>query len=607
MGRKQSEFPEYIAKEFAALKPPEKITVSEWADRFRILSEKDSAAPGPWRTEKTPYLRAVMDAFSNPMIQEITFCAGTQIGKTTAEQNMQGYAIDQDPGPMLIVYPTKMLAKTNSENRIKPMIMLSPALRYKFHELESEVLELQFDSMYIALVGANSPSQLASRPARYVFYDEVDKFPKWSGKEANPIALARERTKTFYNRKIVKVSTPVLEAGNIWQSWINSDAQYEYFVPCPFCGEYQTLKNSQIKFPKECTPEEAAYSSYYECESCHERIDDRHKAGMLRDGKWKRVNQKKGRVRSVGFHLSSLYSPWLTFGDVAKEFLAVKDKPEFLQNFINSWLAEPWKEKAQIPKTELVRKNQLPYEKGYVKYEAQTVTMAVDVQKDHFWWAIYGWGPHMSSWLVDWGRAETWLDIEKVMNRDYPREKTGEPVKVSICGIDAGFRRDEVFQFCTDWLNLAVPTRGSSHPLRSLYSVTNVDKGVGAGLRVFFFDTNQAKDFIFARYSLKGGSQGAMNVYEGIEDEFCRQICSEQKVQHEDRKGNITFTWEKFTQHTDNHLLDCTTGNYVMAELMGARYLIDPKDRKEDTRYESAKEGQDFSGWFKGAEDWFKQ
>lgn len=609
MGRRPSEMPGYLARELGALKPPEKLTVSEWADRFRVLSEKDSAAPGPWRTEKTPYLRAVMDAFSNPTIQEITFCAGTQIGKTASEQNMQGYAIDQDPGPMIIVYPTKDLAKSTSQNRLIPMVLLSPVLAGKYHELESEQLELQFDSMYIALAWANSPSQLASRPVRYVFFDEVDKFPKWSGKEANPIALARERTKTFYNRKIVKVSTPVLEDGNIWQSWLNSDAQYEYFLPCPFCGKLQTLKNAQIKFPKGCTPEEAAYTAYYECEFCNQHIDDRHKMGMLRDGKWKKINKNKGRIRSVGFHLNSIYSPWLTFGDVAKEFLSTKDSPELLQNFINSWLAEPWKEKAKIPSTELVKKNQLPYEKGYVQYDAQIVTMAVDVQLDHFWWAIYGWGPHMKSWLVDWGRAETWPEIAEIMNRDYPREKTGEPVRVNIAGIDAGFRRDEVEQFCTDWMGVAVPMRGSSNAMRTLYTVYNVDKGAngqGGSVRGLMFDTNKAKDFIFARLGLEPGSEGSLNVYDDIEEEFCRQICSEQKVEHADRKGNVTFTWEKLTKHTDNHLLDCSTMNYVLADVQGVRYLIEPDKKKSDPQKEETS-GQEYAGWFAGAENWFKR
>lgn len=164
-------YPYYISAALASLRPPERLTVSEWADKYRVLSEKDTAAPGKWQTTKTPYLRGVMDAFNNRRIQDITFCAGTQVGKTSAEQNMIGYAIDQDPGPMMIVYPTDKLAEFTSENRLKPMFRLSPPIAAKFLENDSQRLELQFPQMYIALIGANSPANLSSRPVRYVFFD----------------------------------------------------------------------------------------------------------------------------------------------------------------------------------------------------------------------------------------------------------------------------------------------------------------------------------------------------------------------------------------------------------------------------------------------------
>ena len=124
---------------------------------------------------------------------------------------------------------------------MQPLIQLSPDLAQHFKERESKDLELAFDSMYIALTGANSPSDLSSRPVRYIFFDEIDKFPKWAGAEAGPMELAAERTKTFYNFKIVRVSTPTLKTGNIWQGWLNADVQYKYFVPCPHCGEPQVL------------------------------------------------------------------------------------------------------------------------------------------------------------------------------------------------------------------------------------------------------------------------------------------------------------------------------------------------------------------------------
>lgn len=282
--RNELDYPDWILNALAVLKPPEKLTVSEWADKYRILSELDSASPGHWRTSKTPYLRKVMDAFNDDFVHDISFCAGSQLGKTTAEQNMLGYAVAQDPGPMLVVYPTKELAKFTSEKRLQPMIQLSPALSKKFKERESKDLELAFDSMYIALTGANSASDLSSRPVRYVFFDEIDKFPKWTGTEASPLELAAERTKTFYNYKIVKVSSPTLEKGNIWQGWLTADVQYRYYVPCPHCGEMQILEFGQIKWPDGADENEAKTAACYECKYCHESIDDRHKPAMLRGG-----------------------------------------------------------------------------------------------------------------------------------------------------------------------------------------------------------------------------------------------------------------------------------------------------------------------------------
>ena len=190
-GKRNSSFPAYIQESFVAFRPPEELTVSEWADKYRILSELDSAAPGRWHTAKTPYLRAIMDAFNDDFVHEITFCAGTQLGKTAAEQNMIGYAIAQDPAPMLVVYPSEKLAKFTSEKRLQPMIKLSPALAEKFDERGSKDLELSLGNMYIALVGANSPSELSSRPVRYIFFDEIGQVPEMDGRGGGTVGTCR--------------------------------------------------------------------------------------------------------------------------------------------------------------------------------------------------------------------------------------------------------------------------------------------------------------------------------------------------------------------------------------------------------------------------------
>jgi phage terminase large subunit GpA-like protein len=510
----------------AVLKPPEKLTVSEWADKYRILSELDSAAPGHWRTSKTPYLKSVMDSFNEDSIHDITFCAGTQLGKTSAEQNMIGYAIAQDPGPMLVVYPSEKLAKFTSEKRLQPLIRLSPALRQKFDERGSKDLELTFSTMYIALVGANSPSDLSSRPARYVFFDEIDKFPKWTGAEAGPLELAAERTKTFYNRKTVKVSTPTLKTGNIWQGWLHADVQYRYFVPCPHCGAMQTLEMAQVQWPYGADETEARAAAYYECKYCHGMIDDRQKPAMLRAGEWRGEKQVKGRAHKVAYHLNSIYSPWLSFGDVAAKFIASKDDPALLMNFINSWLAEPWEDKSSRMKSDVVMEKALPYDRGRMPAAAQLLTCGIDVQLDHFWFSVRAWGPHLTSWLVDYGRVETWADLETVINRNYADEN-GEIHNVNLACIDSGYNTDDVYAFCAAHMDVMVPTKGSSTPLKSRYSVTVLDKqAAGFGLRLYVMDPNQMKNFIASRMSIDAGARGSWNVYRGIEREYADQICA---------------------------------------------------------------------------------
>lgn len=571
-------YPDWIMNALAALKPPERLTVSEWADKYRILSELDSASPGHWRTSKTPYLKAVMDAFNDDFVHDITFCAGSQLGKTSAEQNMIGYAVAQDPGPMLIVYPSEKLAKFTSEKRLQPLFRLSPDLSKHFRERESKDLELAFDSMYIALTGANSVSDLSSRPVRYVFFDEIDKFPKWTGAEAGPLELAAERTKTFYNYKIVKVSTPTLKTGNIWQGWLNADVQFKYFVPCPHCGEMQVLEFGQIKWPEGADENEARMAAYYECKYCHEIIDDRQKPAMLRAGEWQGEKKKSGRAVKVAFHLNSLYSPWLTFGDVAAKFIASKDEPSLLMNFINSWLAEPWVDKSSRMVSDVIMEKQLPYERGTMPAEAQLLTAGIDVQLDHFWFSVRAWGPHLTSWLVDYGRLETWADLEVMLNRNYP-DVNGEIHNINLACIDSGYNTDEVFAFCAHNMDVLVPTKGASNPLKSRYNVSILDKSAaGFGLRLYIMDTNQLKNFIASRMSIDAGARGSWNVYRDIDREYCDQICSEQKVEQKDKKGRVSIVWEKISSHAANHLLDCETNNTLAAEIMGVRYLLEPEE-----------------------------
>ena len=184
-------------------KPPEKLTVSQWADKFRVLSADETDKPGPWETANVPYLRKIMDAFNDDHVGEIVFLKCTQIGGTEGLLNMVGYVVDQNPNRIIYVLPDDTFCKDFSELRLQKMLDSSPALKTKFNEYESKDTLLKFNGGFIFFASAQSPAKLASWSSRYIFLDEIDKFPKRAKKEASPLKLAEERTKNRFNSKIV--------------------------------------------------------------------------------------------------------------------------------------------------------------------------------------------------------------------------------------------------------------------------------------------------------------------------------------------------------------------------------------------------------------------
>ena len=580
--------------------------MSEWADNFRVLTNI-SAEPGRWRTHRTPYLKEPMDRFTDPLIEKIVLCFGAQIGKTEAELNMIGYALDQTASPVMMVYPTDTIAKFASDKRVQPMIKSVKSISDKFDE-NSKLLELDFNNgNYMVLVGANSPSSLSSRSIKYLFFDEIDKYPAFAGKEADPIKLATERTKTFVDKKIVMVSTPTVESGNIWQAFMSANERRQYYVPCPHCGVSQTLKFKQIKWPEEHNDNADMIrdTAYYECEHCGERIYDKHKMEMLRRGEWRAVNESQSKVRSVSYHLSSIYSPWVTFGDVAYEFKNSKGTPATLMNFINSWLAEPWKS-SKTKSTQNMEFTQSNYPCGVVPDKAVLLIASVDVQLDHFWWEVRAYAPGVKSYLIDYGQASTWEDLEEIIiNREYPSEY-GESRQVMKAGIDSGFRTDEVYQFCSRFPEVCIPVKGSSNhsTMAAPYTMTSLEKGVVGGLKLYVLNTDYWKDFIFARMTRPADEDGTIHLYKECLQEYSDHLRSEEKQEIRNVKtGAVTVQWKPLTSHPVNHLLDTCTYNAAVADIAGVKYLVEPADYEENEEVETY---EDYGGGIGNTGHWFR-
>ena len=566
-----------------------------------------SAEPGRWRTNRTPYLKEPMDRFTDPLIEKIVLCFGAQLGKTETELNMIGYALDQTSSPTMMVYPTDTIAKFASDKRVQPMIKSVKSISDKFDE-NSKLLELDFNNgNYMVLVGANSPSSLSSRSIKYLFFDEIDKYPAFAGKEADPIKLATERTKTFVDKKIVMVSTPTVESGNIWQAFMSANERRQYYVPCPHCGVSQVLKFKQIKWPEEHNDNADIIrdTAYYECEHCGERIYDKHKMEMLRRGEWRAVNESQSKVRSVSYHLSSIYSPWVTFGDVAYEFKNSKGTPATLMNFINSWLAEPWKS-SKTKSTQNMEFTQSNYPCGVVPDKAVLLIASVDVQLDHFWWEVRAYAPGVKSYLIDYGQASTWEDLEEIIiNREYPSEY-GEARQVMKAGIDSGFRTDEVYQFCSRFPEVCIPLKGSSNhtTMTAPYTMTSLEKGVVGGLKLYVLNTDYWKDFIFARMIRPADEEGTIHLYKECPQEYSDHLRSEEKQEIRNVKtGAVMVQWKPLTSHPVNHLLDTCTYNAAVADIAGVKYLVEPADYEEAEEVETY---EDYGGGIGNTGHWFR-
>lgn len=602
--------PEYIKKSLELLKPPEELTVSEWAGKYRFLDERSSSMPGKWKNEMTPYLVGIMDEFNNYQTEKIVFCKCTQLGGTEALNNMICFSVAQDPAPMMIVYPTSELADSVVEQRIKPMLKASKETKKHFKERNSTKKELQFDNMYISIVGSNSPSELASRPIRYLFLDEVDKYPNESKKEADPISLAVERTKTFNNRKIYMCSTPTTRTGHIWEEKEKADVEKHYFVPCPHCGEFIELKFSQIRWPddnEKLSAADKAEFAQYICQECGNVINDSDKMEMLQKGKWEIVKENTKFTKTVAFWINTLYSPFTRFSQIAKAYLIAKDDTEALHNFTNSWLAEPWEDTKLKTNAETVMERQTDLPEFVVPEWTRLLTAGVDVQETSLYYIIRAWGEYLTSQLVTRGQVTSFRDIERVMNLEYTKPD-GTVKLVDLCLIDSGDQTDEVYDFAAMNSEWCLPSKGTTSMV-NYFKLSSVNKtsSKAYGMTLALVDGGKYKDMIAGRMKRENGT-GSWMVFDGIDLEYCTQVTAEHKITEKGGGGKLRTRWVQKTSHADNHYLDCEVYGMAAADILGVRSLFLQDNNHapvaRDPVVNSPPQRQEENQWIKQEDSW---
>lgn len=570
--------PAWIYHALQVLRPRPRLTVSQWAQAKRRVTS--GAIPGPWNNSVTPYLVGIMDAFSQEIVEEIVFAKPTQVGGTAAMENMIGSLVDQDPAPTLVVYPSDDLAETTAETRLIPMFKSHPDMAGKFREHESKKLQLSFRDMWLYLTGANSPADLSSKPIKNLFLDEVDKYPGATKKEADPISLAKERTKTFFNRKIFMASTPTLRTGYIWREKEAAEVEYHYFVPCPHCGTLIELKFAQLKWPdKEQVPDPAqrAERAVYVCQACGSVLTDRDKGPMLQAGRWQPVRGTSKRPRSVAFWLNTLYSPFTPFVEIVREFLRSKDDPDLLHNFVNSWLAEPWEDTKLKTSAELVLERQTDLPEWALPQWTKLVTGGIDVQENCLYWTIRAWGSGMTSQNVAHGQALSMAEVERIMNLPLYLPD-GQQRVVNLALMDSGDQTDQVYEFCLRNADWALPCKGTAAML-SDYRLSTVNKAGSKayGMKLVLVDGGKYKDLIAARMRRQNGT-GAWMVYQGCDLEYAQQVTAEHKITQRTGSREVQ-RWVLKTSHGDNHYLDCEVYAAAAADVLGVRTLFLEEER----------------------------
>ncbi len=438
---------EFFANANDARQPDPPYTVSQWADKNRYLSTVASAEPGLWRTKRTPYLREIMDNLSSYVPIETTIVMkGAQIGMSEAGLNFCGYAIHYSPGPALYVMPTVETAKKLSKTRLDPMIMASPALSERIaparaRDSGNTMFSKEFDGGALMLTGANSAAGLRSMPIRYLILDEVDAYPLSVDNEGDPVMIAEKRTSTFVQRKIFKLSTPThRDTSRIAKDFVLGDQRY-YNVPCDACGVLQPIVWSQIKWPKGA-PEKAVFV----CAHCgHEHAEHRKTDLMCeeRGACWVPTSESS-RPNLRSYHISALYSPWLTWGECAREFLDAKDDPALLQPFINTVLGEPWEDRTGEvvdPDSLYAKREDYPL----APEQAVLLTAGIDVQNDRLELEVVGWGRSEESWHIDYhiipgdpSSFEVWDQLDKYLTRRWTHLGYKDGIKITAACIDTG-------------------------------------------------------------------------------------------------------------------------------------------------------------------------
>lgn len=578
-----------LAKILSGMKPPEDLTVSQWADKNRRLTSESSAEVGKWRTSRTPYMFDILDSFTDPLIEHIVVVAASQVGKSETINNMVGYCIDQDPGPILLIQPTIDDVKRYSEMRIAPMIRETRCLKRKVADPKSRDAantkrQKSFPGGVLVMTGSNVAHDLSSMPIRYVFGDERDRWATSAGSEGDPWELAVARTRTFYNKKMVEVSTPTVKGASAIENSYNLGTMERWKTQCPHCGEYVELTFDNIRFEYDAVEngdKKIFHISeiFYVCPECG-GISDEHTM-KSQPAKWvATVPEAREHHKTRSFWLTAWVSPWATWESIILQFLQAGTDSAKLQVVYNTQFGELWEERGDMASEDDVMARREVYE-AEVPDGVLLLTCGVDTQDDRLEYEVVGHRRFGETWGIKKGvilgrpdTEEVWERLDEVLSHKY-KFKSGVSLQISLTFIDEGGHfTQEVRQHClARQYDHVFAIKGANRPDIPYTAPPKKQKIVVNGkvigqVWVYEIGVNAGKQKIVD--NLRVQSPGANYCHFPLRDDYGKQFFKQLMSEHLAYVPKLKhpWQWQKIPGHERNEAFDIRNYNLAACEIL---------------------------------------
>lgn len=578
-----------LAKILSGMKPPEDLTVSQWADKNRRLTSESSAEVGKWRTSRTPYMFDILDSFTDPLIEHIVVVAASQVGKSETINNMVGYCIDQDPGPILLIQPTIDDVKRYSEMRIAPMIRETRCLKRKVADPKSRDAantkrQKSFPGGVLVMTGSNVAHDLSSMPIRYVFGDERDRWATSAGSEGDPWELAVARTRTFYNKKMVEVSTPTVKGASAIENSYNLGTMERWKTQCPHCGEYVELTFDNIRFEYDAAEngdKKIFHISeiFYVCPECG-GISDEHTM-KSQPAKWvATVPEAREHHKTRSFWLTAWVSPWATWESIILQFLQAGTDSAKLQVVYNTQFGELWEERGDMASEDDVMARREVYE-AEVPDGVLLLTCGVDTQDDRLEYEVVGHRRFGETWGIKKGvilgrpdTEEVWERLDEVLSHKY-KFKSGVSLQISLTFIDEGGHfTQEVRQHClARQYDHVFAIKGANRPDIPYTAPPKKQKIVVNGkvigqVWVYEIGVNAGKQKIVD--NLRVQSPGANYCHFPLRDDYGKQFFKQLMSEHLAYVPKLKhpWQWQKIPGHERNEAFDIRNYNLAACEIL---------------------------------------